>query len=104
MKLLNLLAVSLISLAIMGCSTSPGPVSVQPPPVVEEIKMSLRDMAETGVKDSGLVIVGEQLENLRSADPAKAAEVEPHAKGLEAAQSPADVKKHAAAIIKILES
>ncbi len=100
-KLLSIVAILFVS--TIGCTQSTTSVPVTPPAAAEEIKMGLKSMAESGVVDSGMVSVQEKIEELKAQDSAKGTEIAEIFAKLQAAKSPADVKKHASAILDKLK-
>ncbi len=62
----------LLTTVFMGCGQSTPATKVQPPDPNQEIRSALQQVAETGVVDSGLMVVRERLETMRETDAAKA--------------------------------
>ncbi len=59
-------------LAIVGCGSGENATPVEPPTADSQIKSSLEYVAESGQVDSGIMLVREQLEELKETDAAKA--------------------------------
>lgn len=95
----KLLFVVALYAPLIGCGPSTSSVPVTPPPVVEEIKMGLKSISETGELDSGMVLVEEKIDRLKEDDPAKAGEIAEIFAKLKTAKSPSEAKKLAKSII-----
>ncbi|NMC21257.1 MAG: hypothetical protein GYA33_12660 [Thermogutta sp.] len=63
---------ALLLTVFLGCGSGTPSANVQPPDPQQEIRSVLQQVAETGVLDSGLMLVRERLEAMRETDPAKA--------------------------------
>jgi len=77
-RFLLVLTLVLAPLAILGCdsaTTSTPSTPVEEPGATSQITSGLQGVAETGEIDSGVMMVREQLEELKQTDAAKAEEL-----------------------------
>lgn len=95
------IATCLSTASLVGCG-SDGAVAVTPNPAATEIRMALSGVAKSGQIDSGIVIVKDQIEKLKTDDAAKAAAIAPLYEELTKAKSPAEAKRLATQILEQL--
>lgn len=62
----------LLFTVLIGCGQSTPATKVEPPDPNQEIRSALQQVADSGVVDSGLIVVRERLEAMRQTDAAKA--------------------------------
>ncbi|MCU0876702.1 MAG: hypothetical protein MUF06_02790 [Pirellulaceae bacterium] len=94
-NLLRLLGLVVV-LGLVGCgAVKDTPTEVAAPAPTESIKTSLSALAQTGEKDSGFEMIGQEIENLRASDPAKADELSKGFEELRGLNDPAKVKAKA---------
>lgn len=68
---LGTLAVVVLMVVVTGCGRTQSQ-RVQPPPVVDELRKALNEVAQTGELGSTAMLIREKVEALKAADPAKA--------------------------------
>ncbi|GAB6185536.1 hypothetical protein [Thermopirellula anaerolimosa] len=72
MQALRWLAGGLLLTALIGCGPSTPSTKVEAPDPNQEVRSALQQVADTGVVDSGLMVVRERLEAMKETDAAKA--------------------------------
>lgn len=65
----------LVIAAAIGCGPSDTSVPAQQAAPVDQVKSALQNVADTGVIDSGIMTVREQIEAMKATDSAKAEEL-----------------------------
>jgi len=98
----RLIAVLATAVALVGCGPSTTKIPVKPPAPQEQIKGVLQGLAKTGEKTSGLMVVREQLEEMKKTDAAKADALLKDLNDLEAAKDAAAVKAQAQKMLEKL--
>jgi hypothetical protein len=83
---------------IFGCGPREEKQAVEPAGN-EQIRPALEQVAESGVVDSGLMVVREELEKMQSTDAAKAQELLKDLEELESMSSPDQVRNKAKAML-----
>ncbi len=91
----------LVAVCLVGCGPAETTQKVGPPDAQAEIKMALQSVADSGEIDSGLMMVGEQLESLKATDAAKAEELQKDLDELQGLSGDAAKKKAAEMIGKL---
>lgn len=82
---------------VLGCGPTETTQTVTPPQ--NPIKPTLESIADTGVVDSGTVLVREELEKMKSTDSAKAEDLLKDLDQLESMNDPAAIKAKAKAMV-----
>ncbi|MGQ9821332.1 MAG: hypothetical protein ACUVQK_05680 [Thermogutta sp.] len=72
MQAMRLMFSFALLLPMLGCGQQTPSQSVQPPDPNQEIRSALQQVADSGVVDSGLMVVRERLEAMQKTDAAKA--------------------------------
>lgn len=72
MRFVPFATVVLMASLVLGCGPRETKKAVQQAPPQDQVRSTLQQVAETGVVDSGLMVVREQLEAMKSTDAAKA--------------------------------
>ncbi len=72
MRFVSLITLLLMASLLFGCGPSVTTKSVKETTPQDQIKSALQQVANTGQVDSGLMVVREQLEAMKSTDEAKA--------------------------------
>ncbi|GAB4136489.1 MAG: hypothetical protein Kow0040_22550 [Thermogutta sp.] len=72
MQALRWLVGGLLLTALIGCGPSTPSTKVETPDPNQEVRSALQQVADTGVVDSGLMVVRERLEAMKETDAAKA--------------------------------
>ena len=81
--------------AVLGCGGGENATTVEEAPPDSQIQSALQSVAETGVVDSGIMLVRAQLEVLKETDALKADALLKDLDALEASRSPDQVKAKA---------
>lgn len=68
----RIVALGALALVLSGCGSGTPSTRVEEPPAQDQIRSALEHVANTGVVDSGLMLVREKLEEMKSSDAAKA--------------------------------
>lgn len=89
-------------LAVLGCASETVTVDTPPPSEVTVIKDALGGVVETGELGSGMMMLQDGLEKLKSSDPEKAETVGKAVEELKAVSDPAQRKAKAEEIIGLL--
>ncbi len=98
----SFVAVCVLGVALsVGCGSDES-VAVQEPAATAVIKSSLEHLAQTGVVDSGIMVLEENIAKLQESDAAKAAELSADFAKLKSASGPAAVKSQATAMLQKL--
>ncbi len=63
---------ALVFVTLIGCNSADTSTPVQQSAPTDQVKSALQNVADTGVIDSGIVTVREQLDTLKATDAAKA--------------------------------
>ncbi len=62
----------LLVVCLAGCGSGETTMSVEEAPAEDQIRSALQSVADTGMVDSGLMVVREKLEEMKETDAAKA--------------------------------
>lgn len=97
------LPIILLSCALAGCGgVSDTPKTVTPPSSTESIKMTLEGVAQSGELGSGGMTLEQEIEKLRTSDPAKADALKSDYEQLKTTNDPSQVKSKAQDMLKKL--
>ena len=98
----NVFAFLILTACLVGCGEKDVRVDVVVPPAVEQIKVELKNIAEAGEMDSGVLYGQELAQEIAAADASKAGLVKA-CKELESAKGKKDIEENVQAILSMLE-